>query len=227
MSEISHLPEPYHSQSPEAYNSEPRVFASVEERNAWIDDTVDPDRTLPLVKLVPREDSGSMNIVSQINGVESTVGSCTLRENVPYYPDMKHFKWIEVDEKKKGYGLATYLAVMKTFPLDQGMRSDSKLSWGSYSLWRKLEKMGLAVSDTTNEVVSRSWDAGGVGKGETDIIRFRTVFGEHDSDKLTQMLIEKIHVRSQEHVARLAGEQEERHRNTSLLHRFLGRLGLK
>lgn len=174
-------------------------FATVDERNAWLDRQLNPD-SLPQVTLAIHKEyretyGGKINNVIEhmiYNGEQELLGAVSLV--LPTVPTTRYAHIGNIDighdfhsknshELKsyvgKGYGMAAYRALMQSLPLGVGLESGSSLTPRSYRVWRRLESMGVATSnigsDEAGLVTSYLHGAGITYDGSK--LKFKTLFG--------------------------------------------------
>lgn len=184
-----------------------KEFPSVPARNRWLDGTIDSEGRLPTVTFAPNPEGdsgdwpGYLDILhNDETGSQRVVGHVALLQDVmPSEPAMQVISHIKIDEgyQGSGYGMATYLKIMKELPLGAGLQSDEELSPGSYGLWRRLEALGVAMSDKTHEAVL---EADGPNLDVIDSVEFRTVFGPKPTQ--AEVAVNGLHTATQDRLSR-------------------------
>jgi hypothetical protein len=155
---------------------------NVQARNDWLEATMDgnPIRPLPAVNLVLLEkkkidvvfaeisnfqlnaNTPENTTINRLYGISNSdnqpIGTLIMKE-----PELQaghknsHFIGnIEIDERKqlKGYGQATYLALLKNLPPNTGLRTEGMLSPDSYKMWQRLTRLGIAKQISGNDITT-------------------------------------------------------------------------
>lgn len=148
--------------APEATSSD----VLIEERNAWLDATLNPEGFLPTIML---EDSFVPRNVLSDSRVKYNRESRPESHRMPASDDQgNNIGYIEISiptgskseeegacatvvavetdsaHRGVGYGKALYLATLKHLPAHLGLKSDGRLTKGSFSVWKWLEESGVA-----------------------------------------------------------------------------------
>jgi hypothetical protein len=140
---------------------------SVDERNAWLDRTLngDPARPLPEVHLLqdkvwtPDIDERHAQATSfQVNSPgDKSVGYVILNRPIEpafYGGSDKHFiRIIKIFDKARGqgYGPATYLSILKSLPASAGLRTEGVMNEDSKKVWDNLVSKGVARQTGSEE----------------------------------------------------------------------------
>jgi hypothetical protein len=149
----------------------------VEERNQLLDAALDPEHLLPEIQLETIPDSRAYRRSFGIRNPEDNkvIGTIHYELPDPYEGDgyaSVRSVGIHADYAGKGFGRATYLAVLKSLPAGTGLRnSEVSLTKGSLSVWRWLEDTGVVTSNDPNR------EAEPDNLGHYLGLDFRTVFG--------------------------------------------------
>jgi len=134
----------------------------LEGRNRWLEDCLDddPERSLPKIELANTWDSsgfverdGISTLLTSHFDVHDNknekVGWCVLKH--PLYVRSKEggstksfIGDIKIADRGKGYGPATYLAILKALPVGGGLRTEGKISPDAERMWDRLVSKGVA-----------------------------------------------------------------------------------
>lgn len=151
---------------------------SLEARNAWLDETLNPDGYLPQVKV---DSEGSVSLVTDGGAVEMLPGWCEYYDP-RYCTNDTGFAYITrinlSSTPGQGYGPATYLALMKSLRFGDGLKSGDSLTEDACKIWQCLESKGVATSNISDEDVIFDND------GATRNLKFKTVFVNDSHDKI-------------------------------------------
>ncbi len=123
----------------------------LEERNEWLEKQLNPGGSLPKVKLeeVPLPDGCQSNFLINYEIKDESgqpVGSVKLATPSPTASERgekAHIQNIQAIQGQ-GFGKATYLELLKTLPMETGLKSSDQLSRGSHPMWRWLVEAGVA-----------------------------------------------------------------------------------
>lgn len=164
------------------------LVVGAQSRNDWLEDRLnsEPNRPLPEMQLSPvsRDEvftvfddgtvmpdrtpppSGTLTTFYNVNDADGRRIGSVVMDEPPSQEDQKERHYIGdikiIDEKQgQGYGLATYLAILKNLPPNAGLRTEGVLSPDARKMWQRLSAAGVARR---------------VGGEETAPVAFETVF---------------------------------------------------
>ncbi len=133
-----------------------------ERRNRWLESRLndDPERPLPKVKIANVWDSigsaerdGIVTLMNRHFDVNSEadvkVGVCVIQHPLFIRPNeggrpQTFIGWINISDRNKGYGPATYLAILKSLPVGGGLKTHGVPSPDAIRMWDKLVAKGIA-----------------------------------------------------------------------------------